>query len=215
MSVAEPQAHIAASAPNGSPTGLSTLTLLPLIVELRIVAVTPLLRWIPPLNAFETSVPPSCSGYGCGIELVRFAALPSMLLSSIVSVPLWSTRMPPAWTKRPNGPTAAAELPVTREWIRVRLVPPRSLTMPPPSDCTADAWLSLTVVSISVIVPQLSMPAASPKDAGHGAGPGQTALTLFVDSAGDARLPVMTLRAIVTVVPWNASMPPPSAVASA
>ena len=53
VSVAEPHEHIAASAPNGSPTGFETLTLLPFRVELRIVATTPSFRWMPPLNAFD------------------------------------------------------------------------------------------------------------------------------------------------------------------
>ena len=153
-------------------------------------------------------------GNGCGIELVRFAALPSILLLSTVSVAPLSTKMPPPETKRPNGATAAAELPVTLEFRSVRLAF-ASLAIPPPFDCTADVWLALTVVPISVIVPQLSMPAASPNDAGHGAGLGHVALTLSVDSLGAERFPVMTLRMIVTVVPGNASMPPPSAVASA
>ncbi|HEX7266548.1 MAG TPA: hypothetical protein VF256_03900 [Streptosporangiaceae bacterium] len=66
---------------------------------------------------------------------------------------------------------------------------------------------------ISVIVPQSSIPAASPNDAGHGTFPGQTAFTLGTDFEGAARLPVTTLCRIVTVVPGNAATPPPRAVA--
>src|SRR3954447_25346064 len=130
----------------------------------------------------------------------------------MTSVASPSTKIPPPEAKRPLGATAAAVLPVTVE-LRSVSEEPDSATMPPPFDWTAAAWLSLTVVFSSVIVPQLSIPAASPNEAGHGTFPGQRAFTLGTDSAGVATFPVTALFAIVTFVPWNASIPPPSAVA--
>lgn len=50
VSVAASQAQIAASAPNGSPTELVTLTRFPLSAESRIVAVASSASWMPPPN---------------------------------------------------------------------------------------------------------------------------------------------------------------------
>jgi len=138
--------------------------------------------------------------------------LPLIELFSTRSVASESTKMPPPEAKRPFGATAAAVFPVTVEF-RIVSDAPASSTMPPPLDCTAEAWLSLTVEFSIVIVPQLSIPAASPNDAGHRTSPGHLALTLGTESAGAATFPVTRLFEIVTVVPGNASIPPPRAVA--
>jgi len=90
--------------------------------------------------------------------------LSSIALESTVRVPPPPTKMPPPDVNRPYGGAAEALFPTTRELSSVS-VAFASSTMPPLFDCTADAWLSLTVVESSVIVPQLSIPAGSPKDA--------------------------------------------------
>src|ERR1700710_674658 len=120
--------------------------------------------------------------------------------------------MPPPETNRPIGETPVAEFPSTADAL-IRSEPPDSTAMPPPFDWAAPAWLSLTTVRTSVMVPQSSMPAASPNEALQGTSPGQTAFTLGTDVFGAARLPVTALWTMVTVVPGNASIPPPSAVA--
>src|ERR1700735_3649027 len=100
--------------------------------------------------------------------------------------------MPPPAAKRPVGGAAEAEFPVTLASASDSEAPD-STAIPPPSDWFAAAWLSLTVVPISVIAPQSSIPAASPNDAGQGTSPGQPALTLGTERAGTARLPVIVL----------------------
>src|SRR5579871_5610120 len=146
------------------------------------------------------------------MELVMLDVFALIELPSTVSEPPLSTKIPPPAANRPNGGTAEAELPVTVELCSDSEAF-ASTAMPPPSDWTPAAWLSLTVESTRVIAPQSSMPAAPPKDAGQGTFPGQVALTLATEVDGTARLPVMMLRRIVTVVPLNVAIPPPSAVA--
>src|ERR1700742_3151908 len=110
--------------------------------------------------------------------------------------------MPPPEPKRPYGAIASALLPVTTECSSDRLAP-ASLTIPPPLDCAPAAWVSRTTESIRPIVPQLSMPAAPPTDAGHGP-VGHSALTLGTVWSGVARLPATTVRSSVTVEPGRA-----------
>src|SRR3954468_10834679 len=156
---------------------------------------------------------PPCFGNGCGIELAMLTRFPFTVLSSMWSDTPLEMKIPPPETKRPQGGAAEAEFPSPCERRSVN-VAPCSARIPPPFDCTAEAWLSLTVESTSVIVPQTSIPAASPNDAGHGP-VGQMALTLGTVIVGAAVLPVTTVPRKVTSVPGNVSMPPPSAVASA
>ena len=134
-----PHAHSAASAPNDWLDGVLTDTVLPLSVELRIVAVEPSLRKIPPPIEFEESGFPSWIGYGVDSELASRAELPSTELSSMVRVASPLTKIPPPETKRPVGAVAAAELPTTRDACSESDAPEWT-AIPPPFDCAgADA----------------------------------------------------------------------------
>ena len=129
--------------------------------------------------------------------------------------------MAPESAKRPFGALALASLPLIVELLIVS--GPRLLTMAPPSASLAmfdnpDAVptrLLLTVVFVSVSVPQLSIPPPFAAANGHATFPGHGGPIgrVFV---GATRLSVMTLLEIVTVAPpvksafGGISTPPPA-----
>src|SRR4051794_7723226 len=93
------------------------------------------------------------------------------------------------------------------------------LKMPAPSESLASGpptSLRLTTVSVTVSVPQLSMPPPSARAKGQGP-PGQVAFPESTVDAGAARLPSITLSSIDTVAPGakpapgGTETPPPRA----
>lgn len=91
--------------------------------------------------------------------------------------------------------------------------PLSSTTMPPPHASIPLARLLVTWLSITVIVPQSSIPPPAPSEVWHIVFAAQVATTLVTVCDGTALLSVTTLFSIVTSVPGNVSIPPPSAVA--
>ena len=159
----------------------------------------------------------SCIGYGCGMEVVRLALLPSMELASTASV------LPPgdedATTvdealllgKRPSRCSrspASAQAPTPRlPRRRCRHRPTRDGRCKVVADGCSDRGHTSS--------PSCRSLQRRRTRAEQGTLPGQVALTLEVECAGVERPPVTASFTSVTVEPGNASTPPPSAVESA